>query len=52
LSTEVRAWLDHACGTIPELDPVEAGTHKVRAQFLHDDVRRHGAEIVEALHRV
>jgi hypothetical protein len=52
LSTEVRAWLDRARQIVEELDPVEAGTLRVHLKFLHNDIVRHGAEIVEALRRV
>jgi hypothetical protein len=43
---------DRARRTIQELDPVEAGIVQVHLQFLHNDIVRHGSEIVETLHRV
>jgi hypothetical protein len=52
LSAEVTAWLDCAFQTVRELDPVEAEAMRVHAQYLRTDAQRHGAEIIEALHRV
>ena len=52
MSAEVTAWLDRAYQTACALDPVEASLLQVHAQFLHNDITRHGSEIVEALQRV
>jgi hypothetical protein len=52
LSTEVRAWLDRVRHVIEELRPAEAGLVLVHLQFVHNDVARHGPEIVETLRRV
>ena len=52
LAAEVRAWLDEARQVVEELRPAEAGLVLVHLQFVHNDVARHGPEIVEALRRV
>ena len=51
LSGEVMDWLDRAYDLVCEIDPIEAGAMLVHAQYLRKDVRRHSAEIIEALRR-
>ena len=52
LCAEVRVWLDRAYQTVFEVDLFEASILQVHAQFLDNDVTRHGSEIVKALRRV
>ena len=52
LSAEVKGWLDRALQTIEQLDAVEAGILRVHLQYLHNDIVRHGSQIVETLRRV
>jgi len=35
-----------------ELRPADAGSLRVHLQFIHNDIARHGPEIVEILRRV
>jgi phage terminase Nu1 subunit (DNA packaging protein) len=51
-SPEVTAWLDRARAVANELRPAEAGALRVHLQFMHNDVARHGPEVVEILRRV
>ena len=52
LSAEVKTWLDHALQTVEQLDAVEASILRVHLQYLHNDIVRHGSQIVETLRRV
>ena len=51
-SAEVTAWLERVSLVVNELRPAEAGTIRFHLQFVHNDVARHGPEIVEILRRV
>ena len=52
LSAEVKAWLERTLETIEQLDAIEAGILRVHLQYLHNDIVRHGSQIVETLRRV
>ena len=49
---EVSAWLERVLRVAEELRPAEAGCLRVHLQFVHNDVARHGPEIVEIPRRV
>jgi hypothetical protein len=49
---EVAAWVDRVHRVAEELRPAEAGCLRVHLQFVHNDVARHGPEIVEILRRI
>jgi hypothetical protein len=51
-SAEVTAWLDRAHRIADQLRPAEAGCLRVHIQFVHNDVARHGPEIVKILRRI
>jgi phage terminase Nu1 subunit (DNA packaging protein) len=51
-SPEVTSWLARARQVAEELRPADAGSLRVPLQFIHNDIARHGPEIVEILRRV
>ena len=52
LSSEVTGWLDRARQVVEELDSAKAVILRVHLQYLHNDIVRHGSQIVETLRRV
>jgi len=52
LSAEVTAWLQRAHQAALEFDSLEVRVLQIHLQFFHNDIARHGSEIVEMLRRI